>query len=212
MADEVVIYWVPFNGKTYAASLVSRTFIPLSGSERLAAAKRALDFAGIPHKDWPHGSPNSMEEFGVEIGPGSPQAVLLQTLVQTVENIPRYKIAISTDTEAWYAHCPGVFFHITSMDYYNWLRMCGLIQDSSKALRVNDDLINLIRQESQRKFGEVGDLYKPPTDAYTVQKGDTFTRIANSLKVSVDALKAANPKVTNVDNISEGDVLNVPKA
>jgi hypothetical protein len=67
MADNVVVYWVAKAGVIYAADLVTRTYVGISSMERLGAAKRALDFAGIPHKDWPHGEPATMEEFGVEI-------------------------------------------------------------------------------------------------------------------------------------------------
>jgi len=70
MADDVVVYWVPFRGTMYAADMVARTYVGMSSPERLEAAQRALTFAGIPHKGWTEtgrGEPNTMEEFGVQI-------------------------------------------------------------------------------------------------------------------------------------------------
>lgn len=66
-ADNVVIYWVAKAGVIYAADMVSRTFVGISSLDRLGAAQRALDYAGIPHADWPHGEPSTMEEFGTEV-------------------------------------------------------------------------------------------------------------------------------------------------
>jgi LysM repeat protein len=47
---------------------------------------------------------------------------------------------------------------------------------------------------------------------YMVQPGDTLGGIASSLGVSLDALEAANPQITNPDLISVGDQINVPGA
>lgn len=57
-----------------------------------------------------------------------------------------------------------------------------------------------------------GSTPDPGTKTYTVVSGDTFTGIASKLGVSVDALKAANPQVTDINDIAVGQVLNVPKA
>jgi LysM repeat protein len=45
---------------------------------------------------------------------------------------------------------------------------------------------------------------------YTVQPGDTMGAIADQLGVSLDALEAANPQVTDPDYIYPGQTLNVP--
>lgn len=55
-------------------------------------------------------------------------------------------------------------------------------------------------------------MEKPPGPAtYIVVSGDTFSGIAKKLGVTVDALKAANPQVTDINYIDPGQVLNVPK-
>jgi LysM repeat protein len=45
---------------------------------------------------------------------------------------------------------------------------------------------------------------------YVVQTGDTMSSIAAAHNLSLAALEAANPKVTNPDSISPGQVLNIP--
>jgi len=59
--------------------------------------------------------------------------------------------------------------------------------------------------------------YNPPpqsgnyyTGKYTVQWGDTFSKIAQRYGVSVHSLWAANPYIWNINRIYPGQVLNVP--
>ncbi len=78
----------------------------------------------------------------------------------------------------------------------------------------NELLVELV-QAAQRLEAAAGTTPPPeppdPVETYTVAGGDTFSGIAKKLGVSVDALKAANPQVPNVDLIDVGQVLNVPK-
>jgi len=46
--------------------------------------------------------------------------------------------------------------------------------------------------------------------AYTVKKGDTLSRIAKASKTTVQAIKDANPQITNVNVIKPGQVFNIP--
>jgi LysM repeat protein len=52
----------------------------------------------------------------------------------------------------------------------------------------------------------------PHVVTYIVQSGDTKSGIAQSHHLSLDALEAANPQVTNPDVIQPGQVLNIPGA
>ena len=45
---------------------------------------------------------------------------------------------------------------------------------------------------------------------YAVQAGDTMSAIAVAHHLSLAALEAANPHVTNPDSISSGEILNIP--
>jgi LysM repeat protein len=45
---------------------------------------------------------------------------------------------------------------------------------------------------------------------YVIQAGDTMTAIAAAHNLSLAALEAANPQVTNPNSISAGEVLNIP--
>jgi LysM repeat protein len=45
---------------------------------------------------------------------------------------------------------------------------------------------------------------------YAVQAGDTMSAIAVAHHLSLAALEAANPQVTNPDSISSGEILNIP--
>jgi len=51
----------------------------------------------------------------------------------------------------------------------------------------------------------------PPPATYTVVAGDTFSGIATKLGVTSDALATANPQVVDINQISIGQVLNIPK-
>ena len=59
-----------------------------------------------------------------------------------------------------------------------------------------------------------GGYYPPPQNSYngtyTVQRGDTFSKIAQRYGVSVHSLWAANPYIWNINYIYPGQVLNVP--
>jgi hypothetical protein len=51
----------------------------------------------------------------------------------------------------------------------------------------------------------------PPTPrTYTVKRGDTFIKIAQSLGVTPAQLAAANPQVTNRNSLKIGQILNIP--
>jgi len=45
---------------------------------------------------------------------------------------------------------------------------------------------------------------------YTVQSGDTMTSIAAQFGITLAALEAANPQISNPDMLSVGQVLNLP--
>lgn len=50
----------------------------------------------------------------------------------------------------------------------------------------------------------------PPPGSYVVQAGDTMSGIAQKFGVSLKALEAANPQVTNPNLIFPGQVLTIP--
>jgi LysM repeat protein len=52
----------------------------------------------------------------------------------------------------------------------------------------------------------------PTPTVYIVAKGDTFSKIAKKLGVTVEVLKAANPQIKNIDKIQIGDQVNIPQA
>ena len=52
----------------------------------------------------------------------------------------------------------------------------------------------------------------PCSNPYIVQKGDVFGRIAQKCGVTLVALRAANPQVTNPNLIKVGQHLNLPAA
>ena len=49
-------------------------------------------------------------------------------------------------------------------------------------------------------------------DTYTVQSGDTLSGIAQRFGVSLSALEAANPQITNPDIIIPGQIINIPES
>lgn len=48
-------------------------------------------------------------------------------------------------------------------------------------------------------------------DGYTVQPGDTFSHIALKYGVGLRELKEANPKISDIDKIRVGELVNIPK-
>jgi LysM domain len=50
----------------------------------------------------------------------------------------------------------------------------------------------------------------PAATTYTVQEGDTLSSIADWLGVSLSALEAANPQITDPDSIDVGELVNIP--
>jgi spore coat assembly protein SafA len=50
----------------------------------------------------------------------------------------------------------------------------------------------------------------PPPGTYVVQPGDTMSAIAQNFNVTLAALEAANPQITNPDLIFPGQVLVIP--
>ena len=50
----------------------------------------------------------------------------------------------------------------------------------------------------------------PTAQTYTVQKGDTLTAIATRFGVTLEALRAANPQVTDPTKLQIGQVLTIP--
>jgi LysM repeat protein len=50
----------------------------------------------------------------------------------------------------------------------------------------------------------------PPPGTYVVQPGDTLSGIAELFTVTLAALEAANPQITNPDRIFPGQVVHIP--
>ncbi len=51
----------------------------------------------------------------------------------------------------------------------------------------------------------------PAGTSYAVEKGDTLVAIAARFKITVDALRAANPQVTDPTKLQIGQVLTIPR-
>jgi len=50
----------------------------------------------------------------------------------------------------------------------------------------------------------------PSQNTYKVVRGDTMTGIAQRFGVTLNALSAANPQITNIDRINVGQAINIP--
>lgn len=117
----------------------------------------------------------------------------------------RLGVVVDDSTGAWYAVAPGIFWHLPNFDFVNAARAAGLLAEFEH--HTDSSGIEAVRVVALSPNGEI---YKSPT-TYTVAAGDTLSKIATALGVTVEALAAAN-NISNPDAITVGQVLNVPKA
>lgn len=144
---------------------------------------------------------------------GKGQQALLERILTEVSE---YDVVLYQDgTGLWWSEA-GVSRPIPDVETLEGLKMVAEAS-GKKVLTWPGGDVNLPGAFGGR--GESGSLPGPdavttptPVETYTVVAGDTFSGIAKKLGVSVDALKAANPQVTNVDQIEVGQVLNAPKS
>lgn len=237
MADDVIVYWVTFNGAIYAANLASRTYVPMSSSERLGAAQRALDRAGIPHKPW-SGTPASMEEFGTEVrdaewvvshinGNRMKPGQALEWIDEHTYRIRHiteamlypYQLAIHKPSGRWYAYRIGSMFHIPNRAHYDAMRKLRLIPEEGFAVQVDDTLLQTLHAEMSRVGVDPLPTTPPPpppppppaSAVHIVTAGDTLAKIAAANNVTVEQLLAWNPEITNPNVISVGQVIRLGK-
>lgn len=74
------------------------------------------------------------------------------------------------------------------------------------------DTATLTGNVAARISGNATGSGAPPSQTYSVVKGDTFSGIAARFGVSIDALEAANPQIANTSLIFPGDQIAVPSA
>lgn len=135
---------------------------------------------------------------------------------EQARHAPVYNLIRHKDTGAVYAWKQGdrpIFYHVKTSDELYFGQSAGLY--GATWVDAETNLITYLRTELLRFAVDkswVEALVPPPAPTtYTVVSGDTFSRIASKLGVTVDALKASNPQVTNINQIEIGQVLNVPK-
>lgn len=143
-----------------------------------------------------------------------PDVVRSQARLAPTFNLIRHK-----DTGAVYAWrfdpVRPVFFHVKNDDELHFLASAPLSGGWGEVVDAETNLVEFVLGVLRRFGQDTSQLEEiippPPPTTYTVVGGDTFSGIAAKLGVSVDALKAANPQVTNINAIDIGQVLNVPK-
>lgn len=231
--DNVVIYYVGWHGTIFECNLLTGTYWGLPNMDRLNARRRALDWAGVPYKDWPHGEPDNMDEFGVEIVigsdrravgiPGSVQSTLqaaLTPILASIQNAAltaavnpqggRFGMVRDSSTGAIYAVAPGRFWHIPDGDTLRLNQKVGLFDND-----VHDtDAAGIVKvRQAALGGGEGGDpIWERPYVEYTVVAGDTLTKIAAAHGTTQDAILALNPSITDPNTIAVGQVIKLPKA
>lgn len=127
-----------------------------------------------------------------------------------------YQLIRHVDTGAVYAWHAGqrpVFYHVKTSDELLFGQVSGLM--SGVVVEAETNLVSYLRGELLRFAVDkamVEELVPTtPPATYTVVAGDTFSKIAGKLGVTLDALTKANPQVTDISKIEIGQVLNVPK-
>lgn len=131
----------------------------------------------------------------------------------------QYQLIRHVDTGAVYAWSGGqrpIFYHVKTADELLFGQVSGLM--SGVLVDAETNLVTYLRGELLRfatDKTQVQDLVptapQPGPTTYTVVAGDTFSKIAGKLGVTVDALRAANPLIKDINLIEIGQVLNVPK-
>lgn len=85
------------------------------------------------------------------------------------------------------------------------------VNDMSKAMGLASITPSLVADRMPPGREIPGDMGKAKAgEPYSVKAGDTLWKIASSIGVNYEQLKAANPQITNPDKIYPGQVLNIP--
>lgn len=227
MADNAVIYYVASKGTIFECNLLTGTYWGLPSPPVLDARRAALTRAGVPFKDWGTNVAD-MRQFGVEIVFGADRQVTqLPGAISTAAGGNAAKL--DKVLAALAAHAGGVGAPMVLVQASDSAlgqvfaigdRTCRWISRAQydaglKAKMWAPGWAVATYAEIKTLHDLVGEeqplepLVPKPT-TYTVVAGDTFTSIATKLGVTVDALKAANPKVTDINKIAVGDVLTIP--
>lgn len=66
-----------------------------------------------------------------------------------------------------------------------------------------------IPEQVQAEINKIIDSKKDPASYYTVQKGDTFTKIAKNNNMTIDQLKKLNPDIVDINKIEVGQKIRI---
>lgn len=131
---------------------------------------------------------------------------------------PYYSLIRHKDTGAVYRWRAGenpIFRHVRDEDYLFFLASCWLSGGWDQVVDAETNLIEFLHQELTDMAvddSRIEAIIPPPptTKIYVVVKGDTFGAIAKANGVTIDDLKALNPQITDINNISIGQEIKVP--
>lgn len=80
----------------------------------------------------------------------------------------------------------------------------------SALIQANPQITDVNRISPGQVINIPSQRQQPGGRTYTVQRGDTMYQIAQRFGVSLDALLRANPQISNPNNITPGQVINIP--
>lgn len=131
---------------------------------------------------------------------------------------PYYTLIRHQETGAVYNFRPGdrpIFKHVANEHRLHFLNSSGLSGSWPQVIEAETNLIEFLHQELIDMAIDTSQIQAiipapPKTEIYIVVRGDTFGGIAKARGITVDALKALNPQITNIDNITEGQEITVP--
>ena len=82
--------------------------------------------------------------------------------------------------------------------------------EPGEIIRMRADAAGPIDSQTSGETGDYAPTVPIPAQEYTVKPGDNLTTLAQKNKTSVRELMAANPQITNPDQLWAGETINIP--
>ena len=95
-------------------------------------------------------------------------------------------------------------------DVHGWRRLARVWDSIGEPQKGDEAWRRVMALELNLEPNEPMDQNDSPAQEYTVQRGDNLSTLAQKNNISVRELMAANPQITNPDQLRTGETINIP--